>query len=497
MALRFSEYQTSSPGKRLRPPPNYFSRRVQLRVMMLVAALLFVVLTMLEVRKPEFWQWMGFPAPAPDADSTGDGRTAPQGSGDADGGESGASGENASAGGVIPSRPDSLANVDLANPLRELAGPSGSDATPLERAWRDGWRQVTSQLPRNDRDMLCRALLAARRRVALAENDGSAWSGTLFALDGLWHRYLADASHSVVLDNANLSEEEKSRWLALLEQLEARWSNESRPALEEAVAGRTLDAAQQRHLAWVQSILDEQAMGRVKDNALFRADDGQAWFRLLEILRTARPEQLVSASLGNVSDRELTDRPQEYRGRLVTIRGVAHLGYRMPAPNNLLGVSEYSILWIKPQRRDGVPLTVYVLETPDGFPPLEWEGHEGSRTALDEPIELTGYFFKVRAYASNEGVSTAPVVLARSFRSTRPPGATTTPSEVSWSEVAWSVAAALLLAGLVATWVFRYGGRSGKDRSAEEEDDQAIASLGKVIESAEAARADSNKSTAE
>jgi len=497
MALRFSDYQASSPGKRLRPPPNYFSRRVQLRVMMLVAALLFVVLAMFEVRKPEFWHWMGFPAPAPEADSTGDGGTAPQGAGDADGGDSGASGENASAGGVVPSHADSLANVDLSSPLRELAGPSGSEATPLERAWRDGWKQALAQLPRDDRDMLCRVLLAARRRVALADDHASGWSGTLFALDGLWHRYVADASHNVVLDNPDMSQEEKSRWLALLEKLEARWTNESRPTLEDAVAGRALDAAQQQHLAWVQSILDEQAVGKVEDNALFRRGDEQPWFRLLEIVRTARPDQLASASPGKVTDRELSDRPQEFRGRLVTIQGVAHLGYRVAAPDNLLGVSEYSVLWIKPQHRDGVPLMVYALQTPDGFPRLAWDGQEGSRAAIDEPIELTGYFFKVVPYPSNEGISTAPVVLARSFRSTRPPGATSAPAPVSWSAVAWAVATALVLAGFIATWVYRFGGRSRRDASSGGDDEQALASLGEAIESAEAERANWQGSKAE
>ncbi|MBI85596.1 MAG: hypothetical protein CMJ81_20575 [Planctomycetaceae bacterium] len=39
-------------------PPNYMSRRVQLRLLILVSSLLGVALLMAEVRKPKFWDWM-------------------------------------------------------------------------------------------------------------------------------------------------------------------------------------------------------------------------------------------------------------------------------------------------------------------------------------------------------------------------------------------------------------------------------------------------------
>ena len=39
-------------------PPNYMSRRVQLRLLILVSSLLGVALLMAEVRKPKYWNWM-------------------------------------------------------------------------------------------------------------------------------------------------------------------------------------------------------------------------------------------------------------------------------------------------------------------------------------------------------------------------------------------------------------------------------------------------------
>ena len=52
----FQFRHTNSSGRS--GPPNYMSRRVQLRLLILVSSLLGVALLMAEVRKPKYWDWM-------------------------------------------------------------------------------------------------------------------------------------------------------------------------------------------------------------------------------------------------------------------------------------------------------------------------------------------------------------------------------------------------------------------------------------------------------
>ncbi len=43
---------------RRKPPPNYFSRRVQAKILLLVFLFMGVLMLMSEARKPKHWQWM-------------------------------------------------------------------------------------------------------------------------------------------------------------------------------------------------------------------------------------------------------------------------------------------------------------------------------------------------------------------------------------------------------------------------------------------------------
>ncbi|MCO6453906.1 MAG: hypothetical protein J5I93_01210, partial [Pirellulaceae bacterium] len=43
---------------KLRPPPNYFSRGVQTRLLVLVTMFMLVLLLMGEAAKPKNWQWL-------------------------------------------------------------------------------------------------------------------------------------------------------------------------------------------------------------------------------------------------------------------------------------------------------------------------------------------------------------------------------------------------------------------------------------------------------
>ena len=81
------------------------------------------------------------------------------------------------------------------------------------------------------------------------------------------------------------------------------------------------------------------------------------------------------------------------------------LAYRVPAPDNTLGIEQYFVLWIKPAGGQLSPFLVYCLDLPSGFPSVSDRYSGASTTELNEPIVVTGLFFSngrriVRATAS-------------------------------------------------------------------------------------------------
>ena len=51
------QYEKNQVGKRA-PPPNYMSRGVQLKLLLLVSMFMIVIVLMIEAGKPENWYWM-------------------------------------------------------------------------------------------------------------------------------------------------------------------------------------------------------------------------------------------------------------------------------------------------------------------------------------------------------------------------------------------------------------------------------------------------------
>jgi hypothetical protein len=175
--------------------------------------------------------------------------------------------------------------------------------------------------------------------------------------------------------------------------------------------------------------LDEAQLQSIRDDTVWRQEEQGAWFHLCRQLRKLESARLMEDSLGDPGYAALFRQPEVYRGRLVTMRGTVSLAYRVHAPDNQSGVREYCVFWVRPASGPGLPIVVYALETPPGFPQLEDKDRSGKGTELNEDMEFTGYFFKRWAYRSHEGISTAPLVLAsvpRWFH--QPPSETELPS---------------------------------------------------------------------
>jgi hypothetical protein len=189
------------------------------------------------------------------------------------------------------------------------------------------------------------------------------------------------------------------------------WIKQDRPALAAPVDGREWKENELRVLADVQAYVDECDLAAVRDDMAWQPEEGLAWFRTLERLQDADTAELASATVGEVKHVQLFRQSREYRGKVVTVRGTARLGYRVVAPRNDLDVPAYHVFWLRPDDDSNSPIAVYALEVPVDFPALT----ESRQTSLREQVEITGYFFKRLLYRSHNGPSVAPLIVARSI----------------------------------------------------------------------------------
>ena len=142
----------------------------------------------------------------------------------------------------------------------------------------------------------------------------------------------------------------------------------------------------------------------VRDDTIFRHDEQDAWFHLLQILEKTDQQTLEKASIGRVSFAQLFSQSNDYRGRLVTLYGNVRRAHRLTAPKNDYGIKRYYQIWFQPEDNPTTPMVVYCLHLPKGFP-----------TGMDVSAEtaITGFFFKRWVYKAQDSLQTAPVVLAR------------------------------------------------------------------------------------
>ena len=162
--------------------------------------------------------------------------------------------------------------------------------------------------------------------------------------------------------------------------------------------------------------MDDVTAASIRDNTVSRAAEKAVWFRWLQRLRDTPPEKLLTESLGPTGYLPLFKQPRDYRGKVVTVRGVVHLAYRVAAPKNRVGISHYYLCWLRPAGGPNSPIVVYSLDLPPGVPPVKDQFEDGGMTQLHEEVEFTGLFFKRWAYQTAQDIQVAPVVLAKSPR---------------------------------------------------------------------------------
>lgn len=144
----------------------------------------------------------------------------------------------------------------------------------------------------------------------------------------------------------------------------------------------------------------------IRDNQPFRSVEAASWFNLLAVLDKADDTALKNAADGNVSFVQLFQQPEAYRGRVVNFQARIRRIKLVEAGKNSEGIKQYYELILKPQAGPPRPVFAYVLNLPEAL--RKKVGGE-----LDEPIHLTGFFFKNWVYAGEHATFVAPVLLAR------------------------------------------------------------------------------------
>jgi hypothetical protein len=368
---------------------------MQFRLLMAVASLLLVVSLMFEARKAKNWQWMW----------------------------------NGSQQALLESEEfdTSLPPVEFNNPPGTVYANSTSDAVSIiqdvsatrqkdaqRRLELDAWAKLTESLERKDRIELDRVLLYARDLDAQTSDIEPSWSDVLEGITKTYDSYLDDANKAVMLKGETLPDSQRESLLNALREMEVGWTRDLLPALRAPIDLRPWTQLDRDHLTTLQSLLDDLALKEIRDDSFWRPAERHAWFRWFEILRQQNPAQLQRESIGSIGFLPLFKQSDDYRGKVVTIRGTARLAYRVQAPQNIHGITGYVVFWIKPAGGPNSPIVVYALESPEGFPEIKDKDLSGATTPLNEEVVVTGYFFKRWAYPGQSGLHTAPLILARS-----------------------------------------------------------------------------------
>jgi hypothetical protein len=409
MPLRFGPYRRDEePTRGRRPPPDYTSGAAKYRVFVLVALVMFVLYIMFEARNPKHYEWLwkldqGPGDPAAESRETNPLEIQPTSR-------------------SRPAIPIEAVNIPGAHRATEPQAedsqpesPGQDDEEQLARARKDGWERLFDHFPPEEReqqhDLLFALLRAGRCDAPPSADERERMTKLLVQLDKAWGAFRAEA----IVSLANLPEDDKARWLAVINTLEADWTTLTLPALKSVADGTPLGESDRATLARLQTLLDELALAAVRDDTIpNRPAERFAWFRLFETLGGADPAELHQLSHGTVGYVQLLKQPKDYRGKLVTVRGTIELGYRVPAFENVEGIEQYYIFWVRPAGGDDSPIVVYALETPQGFPEvLDKNVEDQAKNRLNVDVEFDAYLFKRMAYLSKKGTLTTPLLLAR------------------------------------------------------------------------------------
>ena len=407
MPLDFSRKHSGNAPRRRRPPPDYGSRGVKLRLFVIIGSVMMVAMVIAHLRDPSFWTFLGVREPgiaggpplteAEIATKHVDTRVRTP------------SPEAALQGTVPLASGGSTADAAETN-LPPLAENSAESSEQI--AWEHGWSTILNELKLPDRTLLFQVARAGREGTKLSDEQIAAWLFLSDKLDAEWRRYRNDALKAV----DDLPANERTLWLEVVAQLDSMWTLRHQPVLAAIAVGEALVDDQRQTLDDLQQTLDSFALAMILDGTIDRPQEKEAWFRLWEQLQTATEPELRKRSLGPIGFLQLYEQPKDYRGKLVTVRGTVQQGYHITESKNPHGIAGYYVFTLRPAGGPPRPIIIYALETPPGFPAVADRDIDKSITTLHEEVEFTGFFFKKWAYQAKDGINLAPLLLAKSPR---------------------------------------------------------------------------------
>ncbi len=161
-------------------------------------------------------------------------------------------------------------------------------------------------------------------------------------------------------------------------------------------------------VATVLSGVSEYYLGQVRDDTVFRVEEQDSWFNILDVLNRADAAAIARQSAGAVSFAQLYRQSPLYRGRVVSTSGVVRQADHYPrVAQNSAGIGSYYRLTLFPVDHRDTPMFVYCLSLPERFP---------IGSGIEEFVEVDAVFFKRWVYEGKGGLFTTPILLAKDVR---------------------------------------------------------------------------------
>jgi hypothetical protein len=380
----------------LKPPPNYFSRKVQLKLLLLVGLLVAVVVIASEAADPANYKWWSGQSqqeesgelsldmlPKPTA-------TLP----------------------VQSKMPSPRAISDFHFPAviskPNSLDPAKDKALVIERTRKDIWSQVRENMDPPERMALLSSFDFLRSEQPIPQAQKEALGSGLEKATAAWNAYLWDAAQSLTAGG-----EASKPWREILDSVGSEWKNTVLPALTTANKEPPVSIPKE-DTRWAvldahQRTLDQLATADIKDSMTHQAEEAEAFFRMLYELDSHSQQEINENTTGVVKFLELDEQADRYRGKLVTVNGTIRQGTQLIPRRNPYGIEKYYRLSIKPTSGPNSPLLVYTLNLPESIEDLP----VGKVEKLRHEASVTGYFFNKHAYLGQKDILTAPLILAK------------------------------------------------------------------------------------
>jgi hypothetical protein len=256
-------------------------------------------------------------------------------------------------------------------------------------------------------------------------------------------------------DQLNASAEDavqEQDWESLLNQVQGRFDLLT-SLLRSTIQVDELTIGQLQEVTHFQQQLDQVALEQIEDNTLGpRAAEQHAWYRTFELMEKVEQEGGARAT-GRVTTFDLAQQPDQYRGRWVELQGQVRELKKVSLANNREGFQDYWEMWVRPNSGPDVPFCVYARSLPEGFPSPE---SATESLSLKEPVTIIGCFFKNMSYRAVGGLRVSPLVLVAAPQwSPQPEQVAATRKLPTWQEMIGIAVICLLIAVMVAWWVYR------------------------------------------